>query len=221
MSRAFKPAMAYQMLTPLYDGALELAGYGSAFKRHIALLADVQPSDAVLDLGCGTGTLLAALIDAQPAATYAGIDPDPAILALAGRRLANKSGQVSVAHGFAQDLPFPDDRFDVVVSTLVFHHLPDDIKRQALDEARRVLRPDGRFLLVDFGRPLSRRGRALLAVGSVFDGRANTRANRAGELPTMLQSAGFVVTEAATPYRGVRYLLARPGLRYRKIPVAP
>jgi ubiquinone/menaquinone biosynthesis C-methylase UbiE len=209
-SLSYKPALAYQLLTPVYDAASELIGFGEAFKRHVALLLHVQPGETVLDLGCGTGTLLAAVVDAQPAAAYTGVDPDPAVLAMAGRRLAHRSERVDLVRGYAQDLPFPDGCFGAVVSTLVFHHLPDHIKGQALAEVRRVLHPEGRFLLVDLGRPRSLHGRALLWLGSLFDGRANTRANRAGELPSMVASAGFAVTEAATSYRAVRYLLARP-----------
>ena len=209
-SRSYKPALAYRVLTPLYDGAVELAGFGSAFKRHVAALLHVQPAEAVLDLGCGTGTLLAALVDSEPAASYVGVDPDPEVLAIARRRLAGTNGQVELATAYAQDLPFPDAHFDAVVSTLVFHHLPDDVKGQTLTEVRRVLRSDGRFLLVDVGRPQSRLGQVLLGLGSLFDGRANTRANRAGELPVMVQGAGFAVTEAATPYRAMLYLRARP-----------
>lgn len=207
---SYQPALAFRLLTPLYDGALELVGFGAAFKRHVAALLHVRPLEAVLDLGCGTGTLLAALVDAQPEAMYAGVDPDPAVLAIARRRLANRATRVQLVQGYAEDLPFPDGRFDAVVSTLVFHHLPDDAKRQALAEVRRVLRAEGRFLLVDLGRPESTIARAVLGIGSLFDGRAHTRANRAGKLPAMLHAAGFVVGEAATPYRTVRYLLARP-----------
>ena len=224
-TESYKPALAYRALTPLYDVALELIGFGAAFKRHVAVLLDVRPGETVLDLGCGTGTLLAALADAQPSAAYVGVDPDPAVLGLAQRRLAQRrlarrglarrgpggrSGHVRLVHGYAQHLPLPDARFDAVVSTLVFHHLPDTVKTQTLTEVRRVLRPGGRFLLVDLSRPQGRFGRALLGFGSLFDGWANTRASRRGELPGLLAAAGFEVTEAATPYRAVRYLLARP-----------
>jgi len=209
---SYKPALAFRVLTPLYDTALELVGFGAAFKRHVALLLGVAPGEAVLDLGCGTGTLLLALADAQPAATYAGVDPDPAVLSAARRRLRGVTARVELVEGYAQELPFRDGRFGAVVSTLAFHHIPDEIKPRALSEVRRVLRPDGRFLLVDLGLPRTPHARALLRLGSLFDGRANTRVNLAGELPSLLAAAGFVVAEAATPYRAVRYLLARPAL---------
>jgi SAM-dependent methyltransferase len=75
------------------------------------------------------------------------------------------------------------------VSTLVFHHLPDDTKRAAFREVARLLRQGGRFLLVDFGQPQTVLSRSLQLVGSLFDGRANLRGNLAGRLPPMLRKA--------------------------------
>ena len=112
-------------------------------------------------------------------------------------------------------LPVADRAFDVVVSTLTFHHLDDAIKQFTLAEVRRVIRPAGRFRLVDFGRPTSRAAKVLLTVGSLFDGRANMRANLTGELPTLLHDAGFEVAELRPPRRGVHYLQARLALEPR------
>ena len=95
-----------------------------------------------------------------------------------------------------------------MVSTLTFHHLTDSAKRSTLTEVRRVLRPRGRFVLIDFGRPTSLVAKVLLTVGSLFDGRANMRANLTGELPTLLHQAGFDVAELRPPRRGVHYLQA-------------
>ena len=185
-----------------------MLGFGRSFKAVVARLAEVQPGEAVLDLGCGTGTLLQALVARQPGAGFTGIDPDRQVLAIARRRL-QRTPTVELVEGYAQDLPFPDQAFDLVISTLIFHHLPDPVKVSALGEVRRVLAPHGRFLLVDFGAPPTRVARVVLTIGSVFDGRDNMRANLAGELPEMLAAAGFDVAEISRPHRGVRHLLAR------------
>lgn len=208
---AFTPALAYSVLTPVYDVALEVLGFGRSFKAAVAELAEVNPGEAVLDLGCGTGTLLRALVARQSDARYTGIDPDPQVLAIARRRLQrNARPPVELTQGYAQDLPFPDAAFDLVISTLIFHHLPDQVKVAALREVRRVLTPHGRFLLVDFGTPPTRTAQVLLTIASLFDGRDNMRANLAGELPAMAAAADFNVTEVTRPRRGVRHLLARP-----------
>lgn len=130
----------------------------------------------VLDLGCGTGTLLETLLTQRPEARYVGVDPDPQVLGIASRKL-RRHASVELLTGYGDHLPVTDQAFDVVVSTLTFHHLTDSAKRSTLAEVRRVLRPAGRFVLVDFGRPTSRAAKVLLTVGSLFDGRANMRAN--------------------------------------------
>ena len=207
---AFTPALAYSVLTPVYDTVLEVLGFGRSFKAAVAELAEVTPGEAVLDLGCGTGTLLQALVARQPEGRFTGIDPDPRVLAIARRRLQYSTPTVELVEGYAQDVPFPDEAFELVISTLIFHHLPDPVKRATLAEVRRVLAPHGRFLLVDFGVPPTRTARILLTIGSLFDGRDNMRANLAGELPDMLANAGFEVAEVSRPHRGVRHLLGRP-----------
>lgn len=208
VARSFKPALAFRVLTPLYDTVLELLGLGRAFHREVAHLAQVQPGEMVLDLGCGTGMLLETLLTLRPDASYVGVDPDPHVLAIASGKLRRRLPAVQLLTGYGDNLRVADRTFDVVVSTLSFHHLTDSAKRSTLVEVRRVLRPAGRFLLIDFGRPTSLAAKVLLTVGSLFDGRANMRANLAGELPTLLHQAGFDVAELRPPRRGVHYLQA-------------
>lgn len=202
--------MAYSALTPFYDITLELLGFGATFKNQVARLAEIGEQETVLDLGCGTGTLLRALTAQQPNACYTGLDPDLRALAAARRRLRAETGRVTLTEGYAQQLPMTDDSFDVVISTLIFHHLPDNVKRLAMREVHRVLRPSGRFLLVDLGMPQTVATRALLRLGSAFDGRDNMRTNLAGELPAMLTEARLGSSEIAPSRRGVRYLLCHP-----------
>jgi len=127
-SSTFTPALAYSVLTPVYDSALEVLGFGRSFKAAVAKLAEVKPGETVLDVGCGTGTLLQALVARQPEGRFTGIDPDPQVLAIARRRLQSSTTTVELVEGYAQELPFPDEAFELVISTLIFHHLPDPVK---------------------------------------------------------------------------------------------
>jgi ubiquinone/menaquinone biosynthesis C-methylase UbiE len=99
------------------------------------------PINSVLDVGCGTGRLLLRLAKAYPHATTMGIDPAPGMV-----RVARGQG-LEAAVGSAESLPLPDRSFDLVVTTMSFHHWGDQAR--GLDEVRRVLAPGGHLLLVD------------------------------------------------------------------------
>lgn len=209
MKGKFTPALAFHALTPLYDVGTELLGYGVSLKRKGIGVAQIQNGERVLDVGCGSGTFLVETKKQFPHAEVIGIDPDKAILTLAKRKLEHAGVEAHLVEGYAQALPFPDASFDVVVSTLIFHHLPTPVKQQAIAEIHRVLRENGRFLLADFGKPATLLETVLLNLGSIFDGRENMRANLAGKLPAFLEQANFTVQTVAPRYKGVEFLLAR------------
>src|SRR4029077_20078796 len=123
-------------------------------------LAALRAGEQVLDVGCGTGSLAIALkASVGPTGPVHGIDASPEMIEVA-RRAASKAGvDVNFQVGLAEAIPFPNGTFDLVVSQLAIHHLPDDLKPSAFAEMRRVLKPDGRCLIVDFEPPKSIPGR--------------------------------------------------------------
>lgn len=208
MKKKIIPAAAFHMLTPFYDIVAALGGFGVGFKKKVVALANITSREKILDVGCGTGALIAEIKKQFSATDVTGIDPDPDILALAAKKLANADLRANLIETSADSLPFPAASFDLAVSTLVFHHLPAETKKKAISEARRVLKPTGRLLLVDFGKPASFTARILLFLGSFIDGRENMRENLEGRIPTLLSEAGFHVQEIEPPYHGVHFLLA-------------
>lgn len=137
-----------------YDALVWLLTLGRerVFREKVVRLARLAAGESVLDVGCGTGTLaIAAKRLAGPLGTVCGIDASPEMIARA-RKKAKKAGiDVVLEHAVAESLPYPDARFDVVLASMVIHHLPRDARQQCFCEMRRVLKPGGRLLAVDFG----------------------------------------------------------------------
>ena len=126
-------------------------GRERAFRERLVDLAGIGPGEAVLDIGCGTGSLaLAAKQRVGARGEVNGIDASPEMIARARRKAVKARATVVFETGVAETLPFPDARFDVVLSTLMLHHLPRPVRQQCVREVRRVLRPGGRLLVVDF-----------------------------------------------------------------------
>ena len=139
-----------------YDFFTSLMGMGVNARgtRMVIELAKIQPGESVLDVACGTGNLtLTAKRYAGSAGKVHGIDASPEMIEVAKKKSAEAGTGVIFDVGLAEKLPFPDETFDVVISRLAMHHLPDDLKRAAFAEMLRVLKPGGRVLIADFVKP--------------------------------------------------------------------
>lgn len=133
----------YARLATEYDARWSF--YVEATTRETLARLSLKPTDRLLDVGCGTGALLSRLSASHPAARLSGIDPVPAMLAAARRKLPP---EVQLTSGWAERLPFESGRFDVVVSCNVFHYIRHP--RAALLEMNRVLRPGGHLVITDW-----------------------------------------------------------------------
>ncbi|MDQ6713633.1 MAG: methyltransferase domain-containing protein [Candidatus Dormibacteraeota bacterium] len=121
--------------------------------RRLLVASGVRPGDRVLDIGCGPGFLARMLAEAVGSeGSVVGIDAAPEMIEYAGRK-ARRLANCRFESGAAESLAFPDASFDVVVSSLMMHHLPSEFRLQAAREMRRVLRPAGRLLVADFTIP--------------------------------------------------------------------
>jgi ubiquinone/menaquinone biosynthesis C-methylase UbiE len=117
--------------------------------RTAALATTVSSSPRrVLDVGCGTGYLLGRLSEQYPeASALAGIDAAPTMVEVAMARRLSRQERLGFGVGVAEELPFPNETFDLGVSTTSFDHWSD--QERGLEECRRVLSAGGRFVLVD------------------------------------------------------------------------
>lgn len=144
-------------LLSLYDPFMRLLGADEA-RRALVRSAAIRPGARILDVGCGTGTLIETVLRLQRGVDLAGIDPDPKALAHARRKAQRAGVAVRLDRGVATDLPYADGSFDLVFSSLVLHYLPTVDKKRALREIGRVLAPDGALHLLDYAGPSAGRG---------------------------------------------------------------
>lgn len=151
----FLPAMRFHILTPLYE-ALVWPFMGRMWKRVAEEVSRRTPErGSVVDLGCGPGNVLWCIRKLRPDVHLIGMDIDPEIIHIAQGRSRGKNIAFSMAS--IDDTRLPDASTNVVVSTLMFHHLSTETKKAAFREARRILRPSGVFLLCDFSLPTKER----------------------------------------------------------------
>ena len=165
-------------------------------RQKTADLARIQPGEKVLDVGCGTGTL-AMEVELRVGATgrVVGIDPGEQQIARARSKAIQRGLSIEFQIGVIEQLNFPDHTFDVVLSTIMMHHLSDTLKRQGLAEIARVLRspdpasgkPGGRLVLADFKRPEERPAQPV---------RFGAGGSRIQDLVALVKDAGFLRVES-------------------------
>jgi ubiquinone/menaquinone biosynthesis C-methylase UbiE len=205
------PALGKDILTPLFDGFIEVIGLGTSFKKYVVERAHLHNGERLLDVGCGTATLLLAAKAHTPTIEAIGIDSDEPVITLARKKIVESKLKVEVMLGNAEHLLFSSDSFDIVISTLTFHHLPTEAKKLAMQEIYRVLKPGGRFVLADFGPPQGVLLKTLFRLSALLPSREMKylQDNREGKLPVFLEEAGFTVTELTPRYKGIiPFLLA-------------
>jgi ubiquinone/menaquinone biosynthesis C-methylase UbiE len=140
----------------LYDTQVEVLFTGAADAMRRRALKPIaewiagrnQRALAGLDVGCGTGRLLAAVHEAWPGLRLTGLDLSTPYLAEA-RRVVGRTARVKLIEGPAESLPFADRSLDLVFSSFLLHELPPDARLATLREMARVLRPDGLVVIVD------------------------------------------------------------------------
>ena len=145
---------------------------------------EIQPKQQILDLGCGTGTLLRSLLHLTPDATYTGLDSSAEMLNLAQQKLPEF---VELHLGNVEHLPFPDASFDLVISTSAFHYFRNP--SHVLQGIKRVLKPHGQLVITDWCYDYWTCRFLDLVLRMFNSAHCHTYGDR--ELATILDQAGF------------------------------
>lgn len=184
----FIPALRFRILTPLYDIFLRVGMRETQLKSRLIKQLNPKDNEKILDFGCGTGTLMIMIKKISPGSIVHGIDIDSEVLEVAKKKALREGVEVHLTGYDGFTLPFADETFDKLVTSLVLHHLSTEEKFRIFREMYRVLKKNGELHSMDFGIPGSRYTRL---VSSVLKSLEPIGDNIMGKIPEFLSISGF------------------------------
>lgn len=187
----YVPALGWNILTPLYDPLVRVTTREISFKSRLLDEAGIDKAARILDVGCGTGTLLLLARRRSKSLLAIGLDGDMNVLDIARSKARRYIEQIALIQAFCFDIPFADDAFDRVLSSLMLHHLTRSEKVRTLQEVFRVLRPGGELHVADWGQPHNLLMHMLAFSVRLGDSFARTADNVKGRLPALFRDTGF------------------------------
>jgi ubiquinone/menaquinone biosynthesis C-methylase UbiE len=178
-----------EKMIPSYDAYMRRMTLGreGALRDETVSLAQIKPGDCILEAGCGTGTLtLAAKRRAGPSGKAFGIDILPGMIELSRTKAAQAKEDITFQTGSIDNIPFPANEFNVVMCSFMIFHMSEGVRRKGMAEIHRVLKPQGRVLILDLALPTQAFSRVIARM--LFGGMLQ---HDMRELLPVMESAGF------------------------------
>lgn len=162
-------------------------GREDALRKMTVNLAQIKQGDSVLEIGCATGSLsLAAKRQAGKEGRVFGIDIIPGMIEVSMKKAAQANMDVSFQVGNIQDIPFPDEHFDIVMCSFMIFHMSEKVRNNGIKEIFRVLKPNGKLLVLDLALPPNKVSRGILKLFLGFMLKHDLE-----ELKPIMESSGF------------------------------
>lgn len=187
----FIPALGYDFLSDYYDLAIKVTMPEKKFRNRLIDFVDPKENEKIVEFGFGTAQNIIILKQRFPNCNVLGVDIDPKIKSIAEYKL-NKAGIETPLFLYdGNKLPFEDDIFDKVYSSLVFHQLDMISKLKCLLEINRILKPNGELIIGDWGKAKTKWMRFSFYAVQLLDGFKTTTDNVNGLMTKYITDAGF------------------------------
>ncbi|GGC91027.1 hypothetical protein GCM10011508_17790 [Flavobacterium lutivivi] len=190
-TKKFIPALGYDFLSDYYDLAIKLTMPEKKFRNKLIDIVNPIGNEKILEFGFGTAQNIILLKQRFPNTNVQGLDIDPKIKSIAEYKLSKASIYAELFLYDGERLPFEDNSFDKVYSSLVFHQLDKVTKLKCLLEINRILKPNGLLIIGDWGKAKTKWMRVTFYLVQLLDGFKTTSDNVNGFMPNYLTDAGF------------------------------
>ena len=192
--QSFIPALGLKVLTPFYDRLIARSGDEGRWRSAFIRQMNAPDGGTILEIGAGTGSLLAVAAE-RTGARLVALDPDPQALDIAAAKLQAHRDRLTIIQGFGNDLPdhpaLREAAFDRIACCLLLHHLTRPQKQATLRNAYRLLKPGGELHIADWTKPASLKMHLAYLQIRLIDGFATTGDNARGLVPEFMKAAGF------------------------------